>query len=71
MTKVDAIYKNGIFQPTEHVELPEDCRVRLNIETLEPSAEQAEAMRGVYEVMSRRFRSGRQDLSEHHNGHQP
>ncbi|HXE53750.1 MAG TPA: antitoxin family protein [Tepidisphaeraceae bacterium] len=32
MTTVNAIYKNGRFEPTEPVELPEDCRVRLSVE---------------------------------------
>ena len=71
MTTINAIYKNGMFKPTERVELPEDSHVRLNVETIEPPAQQSEAMRAAYEVMSRRFRSGRHDLAERHNEHQP
>jgi predicted DNA-binding antitoxin AbrB/MazE fold protein len=71
MTTIDAIYENGIFQPTQRVELPEHTRVRLQIDPIEPTPEQSSAMDAVYEVMSRRFHSGRHDLAERHNEHQP
>lgn len=71
MTTVNAIYKNGAFQPTGRVDLPEDCRVKLQIEPIESTPEQVEAMQAVYEIMSRRFRSGRHDIAERHNEHQP
>jgi predicted DNA-binding antitoxin AbrB/MazE fold protein len=71
MTIIDAIYKNGMFQPTEPVELPDDCRVRLQVETIGATPDDSQNMDAVYEIMSRRFRSGRHDLAERHNEHQP
>jgi predicted DNA-binding antitoxin AbrB/MazE fold protein len=71
MTVIDAIYKNGIFQPTGRVELPDDCRVRLQVEPIEAPPEEIKAMEAVYEIMSRRFHSGRHDVAERHNEHQP
>lgn len=32
MTQIDAIYRDGIFQPLEPVQLADDQRVRLSIE---------------------------------------
>ena len=71
MTTIDAVYKDGIFRPTERVELPNDCRVRLQVEPIEPTPDESKAMDAVYEIMSRRFHSGRHDLAERHNEHQP
>lgn len=72
MTTINAIYKDGIFQPTEPVELANDSHVRLQVEEVEaPPADKANGMQAIYEIMSRRFRSGRDDLAERHNEHQP
>jgi predicted DNA-binding antitoxin AbrB/MazE fold protein len=37
MTEVEAIYAGGVFRPLRGVSLPENKRVRLSIQTLEPS----------------------------------
>jgi len=71
MTIVNAIYKNGAFQPTEKVELPDDCHVRLSIEPVDPGPNGAQAIQEIYRLMSRRFHSGERDLAERHNEHQP
>jgi predicted DNA-binding antitoxin AbrB/MazE fold protein len=71
MTTVDAIFRKGAFEPIGLVNLPEECRVTLQVEPVEPTAQEAKAMGAVYEIMSRRFRSGRHDLAERHNEHQP
>jgi hypothetical protein len=34
---VQAIYENGVFRPTEQVELPESCRVELQIHRPAPA----------------------------------
>jgi hypothetical protein len=34
---VHAIYENGVFRPTEPVELPESCRVELQIQRQAPA----------------------------------
>ena len=71
MSMIHAIFENGVFKPTEPVDLPDKTQVRFEVEVLKKEAQQADAMRGIHEVMSRRFRSGRSDLSERHNEHQP
>ncbi len=37
MTYVEAIYENGVFRPLQDVGLPENQRVRLSIQPLEPA----------------------------------
>jgi predicted DNA-binding antitoxin AbrB/MazE fold protein len=34
MTQVEAIYQNGVFQPLQGVDLPENQRVRLSVQPL-------------------------------------
>ena len=70
MTTVDAIYKDGVFQPTERIALPDDSRVRLSIEPVPPS-DQARAIDEIYRIMGQRFQSGEHDVAERHNEHQP
>ena len=41
MTRVDAIYQNGVFRPLEDVGLVENQRVRLSVEPLEAGDVQA------------------------------
>ena len=38
MSSIDAIYRHGVFEPLEEVNLPDDQRVRLSIETASDSA---------------------------------
>ena len=71
MTTINAIYRNGLFQPIGSVDLPDDCHVRLQIEPSEPTAQQAQAIQGIYRIMDLRFRSGEHDIAERHNEHQP
>ena len=37
MTQIDAIYQDGVFKPLEDLRLPENQRVRLNVQPLEVS----------------------------------
>ena len=39
MTQVEAIYRNGVFNPLEAVALPENQRVRLSVHPLEAEAD--------------------------------
>ena len=74
---ITAIFENGVFRPTEKVDLPEGVTVRFEPEEIEtptlnptvpsPSAGQLK----IYDVLSRRFNSGSHDLAERHNEHQP
>ena len=35
---IHAIYENGLFRPTDTVELPDPCEVELNIQSKRPTA---------------------------------
>ena len=67
---IHAIYENGVFKPTGSVNLPEGVKVdfepRVVIEP-EPSDDQE----AIYAILRERHDSGRHDLAERHNEHQP
>jgi hypothetical protein len=79
-----AIYENGVFRPTEPVDLPENTTVE--VQPLEhglpyqgrqlpsdplPAALKNHPLRGIYEVLSERYESDETDVAERHNEHQP
>jgi predicted DNA-binding antitoxin AbrB/MazE fold protein len=69
MKTVHAIFENGVFKPTEPVELPEGVSV-----TFEPRMEEQRSKAGLeelYELLSERFDSGEHDVAARHNEHQP
>ncbi|MBI5761804.1 MAG: antitoxin family protein [Planctomycetales bacterium] len=70
MKTVQAIYENGVFRPTEPVELPENCRVEFDPRLLN-SPSDATSLDEVYAILSKRFKSGDHDVAERHNEHQP
>ncbi len=66
MKTVRAVYENGVFRPTEPLELPEHSMVEFEPRPLEqPGADQN--LDAVYEILSRRHHSGRHDLAAHHD----
>ena len=80
MSAIPAVYENGVFRPLGPVDLPEKCEVEVVPKPeQEPVSEidfsdearAARNMEAVYEILSHRHRSGRSDLSERHNEHQP
>lgn len=80
MKAIHAVYENGVFRPTEPVDLPDGCEV-----TFEPKVEAAGQPRPtdpqfahlspgqarIYAILSERYDSGQTDLAERHNEHQP
>ena len=65
---VRAIYENGVFRPTEPVNLPEKAEV----EVLLPStATEDPSLDAIYRTMGERFASGESTVAERHNEHQP
>ena len=74
MPIITAIYENGVFRPLEPVELPEHTRVEFEPKVRKPEPELPTMSGGlarVYDVLSRRYRSGHRDTAERHNEHQP
>lgn len=63
---IRAIYENGVFRPTQQVELPEKCEVEF-----EPRPIKSNRGGDVYDVLSERYDSGEPDVSQRHNEHQP
>jgi predicted DNA-binding antitoxin AbrB/MazE fold protein len=70
MNMIRAVYENGVFRPTEPIDLPEHSVVEFEPRPVE-DCRQEEALDAVYEVLSRRYHSGQHDLAERHNEHQP
>ena len=67
---IHAVYENGVFRPTEPVNLPDRCEVEVEVRTVKerPSIP---SLDDVYEILGRRHASGEHDLAERHNEHQP
>ena len=70
MNMIRAVYENGVFRPTEPIDLPEHSVVEFEPRPV-ADCRQEEALDAVYEVLSRRYHSGQHDLAERHNEHQP
>lgn len=67
---IHAVYENGVFRPTEKVDLPERCEVEVEIRQVK-EAPTMPTLDDVYEILGRRHESGERDLAERHNEHQP
>jgi predicted DNA-binding antitoxin AbrB/MazE fold protein len=67
---IHAVYENGVFRPTEKVNLPDRCEVevevrQVQVEPTKPSLDE------IYVILSKRFGSGENDVAARHNEHQP
>ena len=69
MKTIHAVYENGVFRPTEPVQLPESCEVEFEPRIVNAAAEQS--LDEVYAILSKRFDSGQHDVAARHNEHQP
>ena len=70
MNTIRAVYENGVFRPTEPIDLPEQSVVEFEPRPVKDVCEK-EALDAIYEILSRRYHSGQHDLAERHNEHQP
>jgi hypothetical protein len=80
MKTIHAIYENGIFRPTESVELPESCAVEFEPRVVEPQpphsgdpqfAHLDPKWAEVYAILARSYEGGDPLAAERHNEHQP
>jgi predicted DNA-binding antitoxin AbrB/MazE fold protein len=67
---IHAIYENGVFRPTQKVDLPDRCEVevevrQVQVEPAKPSLDE------IYALLSERFDSGEHDVAARHDEHQP
>jgi predicted DNA-binding antitoxin AbrB/MazE fold protein len=68
---VHAIYENGIFRPTEHVDLPDKTPVEFEPKVMPAPEDDAAAQRRIYGLLRRSLPSGHHDTAQRHNEHQP
>ena len=71
MKTIHAIYENGVFRPTDEVELPERTLVEFEPRPVGPSAVTDGVLDQVYAILEQRFESGSADTAARHNEHQP
>ena len=70
MTTIQAIFENGVFRPTEPVDLPPQTKVQLQVELL-PRAPKSDHLDEIYDILSQSHAVGVTDLAARHNEHQP
>jgi predicted DNA-binding antitoxin AbrB/MazE fold protein len=68
---VRAIYENGVFRPTEPVDLPENARVEFEPKIVQPLEDDRAAQQRIYDLLGQSIASGHRDTAERHNEHQP
>ena len=67
---IHAIYENGVFRPTDQVNLPDRTEVEVEIRQVkEPRG--IPTLDDVYAILSKRYNSGESDVAARHNDHQP
>jgi predicted DNA-binding antitoxin AbrB/MazE fold protein len=70
MKTVHAIFENGIFRPTEAIQLPEKSVVEFEPRLIAASGADDHLDR-VYVILSQSFDSEQSDLAARHDEHQP
>ncbi len=71
MATVRAIYENGIFRPTEPVDLPPSCEVEFEPRLVNGVTAPPGPLDAIYQTLNERFESGVRDTAERHDEHQP
>ncbi|WP_165234363.1 antitoxin family protein [Aquisphaera insulae] len=80
MKTIHAVYENGVFRPTEPVDLPEGSAVLVEpttdgVRQPQPSdpefAHMDPGLAKIYAILSHRYDGGSPDASARHNEHQP
>ncbi len=67
---IHAVYQNGVFRPTEKVDLPDPCEVEVEVRPL-AQEQNKPTLDDVYAILGRRHASGEHDLAARHDEHQP
>jgi predicted DNA-binding antitoxin AbrB/MazE fold protein len=67
MKPVHAHFENGIFRPTEQVDLPENCEVVFSptIVSRQPADDSWQGE--LHAILSRSYETGQNDLAARHN----
>jgi predicted DNA-binding antitoxin AbrB/MazE fold protein len=64
------VYENGVFRPTEPVDLPESSEVEVELRIVTPSAGEKQ-LDAIYKLLEAGFESGNVDGAARHDEHQP
>lgn len=67
---IRAVYQNGVFRPTEPVDLPESSEVEVELRQVAPPSEE-KRLDAIYDLLGARFESGEPDVAARHDEHQP
>jgi predicted DNA-binding antitoxin AbrB/MazE fold protein len=71
MKEIHAVYENGVFRPTEPVDLPEGCEVILEPRQARTGEPPDDRLRRIYALLAESFDTGDSDLAARHDEHQP
>ncbi len=71
MKTIHAVYENGVFRPTEPVDLPEGSEVTVEPRQVPAREPLSSHQKRIYELLSRSDDTADPGLSERHNEHQP
>jgi len=67
---IHAIYENGVFRPTEKVDLPEHCSIEVEVRQIVKESAKL-SLDDIYEILLKRFDTGEPDVAARHDEHQP
>ncbi|MBN2577911.1 MAG: DUF104 domain-containing protein [Pirellulales bacterium] len=67
MKSVHAHFENGIFRPTEQVDLPEHCEVVFVPTIVEPKLDKDSSRGDLYAILSRSYETGQNNLAARHD----
>jgi predicted DNA-binding antitoxin AbrB/MazE fold protein len=70
---IHAIYENGVFRPTEPVDLPNHTSVEFEprIKDTPSPVKVSEGLARVYAILGERYETGETDLSARHDEYPP
>jgi predicted DNA-binding antitoxin AbrB/MazE fold protein len=71
---IHAIFENGVFRPTEVVEIPENSEVEVEVRVIKEGPTpppMSEGLAKIYAILGERYNSGHTDTAARHNEHQP
>ena len=66
---IEAVFEDGVFRPLGPVDLPEGTTVHVVPAPI--SAQQNDARRRVFEILSHSFETGDAEVAARHDEHQP
>lgn len=71
MSVVHAIFENGVFKPTDPVDLPERTQVEFEPKVVGHNGDDRANQEEIYALLKQSFASGETDVAERHNEHRP